>query len=474
MSLVYSDQSRWADSLWLSHLEKFPSARVLLQEGTRKQPAFPDFSTDVHSTLYLRHLPPSKDDAPTWATDLLTQAKDLPEFHQLKQRCMHNGFAAGMAAEKLLTTLLPLIPQEEEKPQPQKPDGAQRPQDGPGATEGHEGMPGGPGGPQPAPGDGSATRRALRQACREASQTIDDAETATDALGEALGRHQGHGPGSSESLQSLDEVRSLYALLQNNKELQHIAALAGRLVRLGDAHKKTIVTPAVGAIKGIEIGGILERLLPSELVGLRSPAKLLRLQTLDKILNKRALQYKMAGVESETRGPIIALIDESGSMTQDGKQAWSKACALALLTIATTQKRPCYLIGFNYHPTHEHHFVPEKVDMADLCAALMARCLGGTDFDSVLLRALQVFRQEPTLHKSDVVLISDGEASIDPEVTQAVLAMKQQHGLHVYGLLIGDDASGESLAPLADMLYHVSNTPERDNVKIAPLLAKVS
>lgn len=474
MSLVYSDSSRWADSLWLSHVRKFASARVVVQEGTKKQPAFPDLTLDVHSLLYLKHSPPLKPDAPSWATDLLTQAKELPEFTQLKQRCLHNGFAAGLAAERVCEALIPLLPdQQDDSPTPDDNQGPQQPQDG---TEGQAGTQGGRGPLQPTQDDASAMRRALRQACREASATIDDAEETTNALSDALGRKQGHGPGSGESLAHLDDVRSLYEVLKGNPVLRHIAEMSGRMLRLGQAHKKTLVTPAVGSIKGVTLGGDIERLLPSELGGLRSPSKLLKLQTLDRILSKKALQYLMRGIDSEVRGPLCVLIDESGSMgdSLDSPSVWAKAVNCALLTTATQQKRVWHMIGFTDRIRHEHSkAASETLAPAELMQALSKRSSGGTSFEAPLCRALEVIRQSPAMRKADIVFITDGEASLSQETIAAVQALHTQEGVQTYVILIGEDAQGTALAPIATAMYRVSTHPQTDTGTILPLLAQV-
>ncbi len=483
MSLVFP-ASKWTTGLWERHVDRFPSAQVLLDEGAARQAQFPGFAQSTHDALYLRHVPPAQEEAPDWATTLLEEAQQLPEWHTLRARCQANGFTSGIGAERILQALIPLLPQEEEKPA--KPDGAPGPQDGPGDGTGTGGRPGGPQGQQPNPDDGSGTRRAVRQACREAAQTIDQAEQATDALGAALGRQQGHGPGSRESLKDLDDVRALYALVRQNKELAHIAELAGRLQRLGQAHKKTLVAPAVGSIKGVTLGGDLERLLPSELAGLRSSSKLLKLQTLDKIMNKRALQYLWRGVDSLTRGPLIVMCDESGSMGNGvgSAGAWSKAVCLSLLTTAVQHKRAFHLIGFSGHSrhspweyaiNHELHAEPgSPASVETVCAALLWQCGGGTSFNAPLRRALETLRTSTTMRHSDLIFLTDGEADVSPDMTEAMQRLRTTDGVACYVILVGEGASGTSLAPIATAMWHVSANAQAEPGRIAPLLAKVS
>ena len=201
-------------------------------------------------------------------------------------------------------------------------------------------------------------------------------------------------------------------------------------------------------------------------------------------MSKKALQYLWRGEESLTRGPMIVLVDESGSMGRGPQSAgaWSKAVCLALMTTAIDQRRAFHLVGFSgyrsaasWHEAINHEFhcdagAPPPVE--DVCTALLRGSYGGTSFNAPLRRALEVLRTTPTMRQADVILITDGEATIAPEVQQEFVAMRQTEGVQLYGVLVGADATGDSLRPLATALWHVS--PQLDGATVAPLLAQVS
>ena len=466
MGLIFAT-SKWADALWAGHCQASRMARQILLTGTDKQAKFGEFANDVHAALYLRHEPQRHDEAPEWATSLLDQAYDLAEYTNLRARCARNGLAAGVACETLLGALLPLLP---EAPKRTPSQTRQRGQDGTPGTGQESGA--GPGA-QPTSEDASAVRRALRQALRQAQDAVEEAEASTEAMAEAMGLQAGTGPGHAETLRELDQIRQLWALIRDNPTMRHIAEMAGRLQRLGQAHKRCQVTPAVGRIKGITVGGDLDRLLPAELAGLRSTNRLQRLSTLSKIMGNRAMQYELSGTESLTKGPVIVLVDESGSMQGNGKQEWSKAVALALLTLATQQKRTCFLAGFDVSIRHEHLFRPQTMTVDDVCQALTAACSGGTDFNVPLRRALQVLHVEPAMNQADIVIVTDGEATIDDDVLAAIATAQEKANVHLYGVLIGRGARGESLKHVAATLYRVQEAPQQDSEKVAPLLAQV-
>jgi uncharacterized protein with von Willebrand factor type A (vWA) domain len=447
LGLVFST-SKWSDALWSGHVAHSQTAKAVLADGQHKQKTFPRFAEDVHSALYLKHLPAAQDNAPAWANELLNQAQDLAEWSTLKQRCLRNGFAAGLAAETVLHALVPLVPTQQDAQQ-----------------DGQTGQPG---------QDTGAMRRALRHACRAAGTAIDTAESALEGMQDALGIQAGHGVSTGETMQDIDQLRTLYEVLRSNATMRRIAELAGRLQRLGASHKRTKVQPAVGAIKGVTVGGDIDRLLPGELVGLRSTNRYERLRTLQKIMDKRAIQYLMHGDASEVKGPILVCCDESGSIRVGGLDIWTKAVALALLATATEQRRAYTLLGFTEVVEHEITVHPGQASLSTLLPHLTRHCRGGTSFDAPLRRALALLHTAPSMHKADIVFITDGEADVAPEVLAQLEEAKAAHGVCVYGIAVGRSANLSMLRTFCTQVYHVSETPEQDGATVAPVIALVA
>jgi uncharacterized protein with von Willebrand factor type A (vWA) domain len=57
------------------------------------------------------------------------------------------------------------------------------------------------------------------------------------------------------------------------------------------------------------------------------------------------MKYELKGTEKQAKCPVVVCVDNSGSMSGD-RETWSKAVALALLEIATMQKRGFVCIHF--------------------------------------------------------------------------------------------------------------------------------
>jgi uncharacterized protein YegL len=452
--------SAWAQQLWQSHLRYSRPARQVVATGRKRQAQFDGFADDVHGSLYLHTPPAPVEHAPAWATDLLTQAQELAEWQPLRSRCRINGFAAGIATETILRALVGLVPQEE-APQPR-----QQPQPGSGT-----------GTSQPAPTtDPSATRRALRQAMREAGKEVDTAEAAMEGVLGGGGSGEPLARAASGSMVALDQVRALYQMLQANGLMQQMALMAGRLQRLVARQKKAQAVGQVGAITGVTIGGALARILPSELAGLRG-SRLARLQVLATIQGRKALQYEVKGDTPETRGPVIVLLDKSGSLSST-QCAWEAAFALTLLTLCQEQRRVFAVLNFD-HALHDECVIEPGAGVTpEVLQALCHQTGGDTNFERPLRRALDLLTQDARLGKADLFFLTDGRPSDGwgptAETLAGLQALKDTEGLSVFGVGIGRAARLDTIARVATETYTLHNDPRLSEGDMVPLLAAVA
>jgi len=445
MGMCYQTSS-WLDWLWREHLEVSEPALELVQAGIQKQGAlFAGFPSDLHARLYLPRDPAEVEGAPEWALRLHRLAPELGEWGRLRAMCARNGFAAGIGAEAMLKELLPMVPDAPEG----KPAGGPGQQD----QEGEEDQQG-----QSTPSD-AGIRAALRAASRAARDAVQDAEQGLDGVRHVLRLST---PGSltvtDSGAANLKAVREAFGLLSKNPKLRRIAELAGRIERLAAAKRRTEVKPGVGELHGIERTGDLARLLPTEFLALCHPK--LRTSMLVRLVQHQALGYAMKSHETLGRGPVVVLLDESSSMAEDGKDVWSKAVCLALLDTATRQKRVWHLVAFNGSIVREVEVQPGKASPADIVAALDHRCAGGTDFDAPVQRAVAIVRTARTMSKADVVIITDGEDTLEPGTIEAAQALSRAEGVSWMVVAVGpvgDKTCGLSLGPIATNMTRVTD-----------------
>ena len=337
-----------------------------------------------------------------------------------------------------------------------------RPRDGEGSRK-----PGGGPSPEQAAGNSAADlRAALRKAAREARNAVQDAESGLEGLSTPLGMStpgSATNPGTDPA--NMKAIREAHAQLRNSPRLKKIAQLAGRLERLASSKARSKVRPGVGEIHGVEIGDDIARLLPSELVCLRHPK--LKLVLMSRILERRALTYGMTGREPMARGPIVILLDESSSMREGGRDIWSKAVALALLSTATKQRRAWHLVAFSGEIHRELEIPVGRPDAATIAQALDVRCQGGTDFDAPILRAAEIIKTSPTMKQADVVIITDGEDDLEPGTVEAAVALTKTEGVSWFVVGVGQAGGttcAAALGPIATSMVAVGRTDETDPV----------
>ena len=462
MGLIY-ETSRWLDRLWSEHLHMSSPARDLVEAGIKKQgEPFAGFPADLHARLYLPR-DPQQLDGPEWATRLHALASELGEWQRLRGMCARNGFAAGIAAEAMLSQLLPLVP---ETPRNEAQNGSN-----PGAGQDPTDSAVGDSGSDPHAESASPEipdvdiRTALRRATRQARDAVQQAEAELEGMSTSLGFSQ---PGTSAvgdaGPANLKAVRDAHSRLKDSPRLRRITELAGRLERVAEMKARSKVKPGVGEVHGIDLGGDPSRLLPSELVALRHPR--LRLALMSRLLQRQALCYGMTGREPQARGPIVVLLDESSSMREHGKDIWSKAVCLALLSTATRQKRPWHLIAFNARIRREVEVPVGRATPALIQEALDHRCGGGTDFDAPIVRAVDIIRTSRSMKKADVIIITDGEDALDDETVDAATALTRAEGVSWFAVGVGPESQSylSSLEAIATSMVVVRDTGDPEPI----------
>jgi uncharacterized protein with von Willebrand factor type A (vWA) domain len=275
----------------------------------------------------------------------------------------------------------------------------------------------------------------------------------------------GHMPGNGTHEGTPHEyaaVRPLAARLKLDERLRRIAVLAGRFKRIAASKRRQRVKHGADEVTDVEQGADLGRALPVELAKLTH--RLLRLDFMRALLERQALQYRLEGTASLGKGPLVVLLDKSGSM--DGpRDVWATAVALALLDQAQRERRTYALLGFDSRVTFE-----AVVNPADALPeeGLFVSCGGGTEIAAAISRGLEIIRTHPgALRKADIVLVTDGgsDASEAGALRESAAAL----GVTILGLGIGVER--EWLLPWCDEAHAVTDLSTVDDVSATALFA---
>ena len=294
---------------------------------------------------------------------------------------------------------------------------------------------------------------------------IAKAEVEMQAIAESLSAYSGSSNYSNETQLKIADKIHLAQRLQASPKLQVIAELAGKKIAIAAKMQRSKVKEGRTEIIGVTTGNDLTRLLPCELVKLTEPA--LFPIFAKGYIERSLLQRELISREPLARGPIIICLDSSGSMA--GKEEiWSKAIALALLSIAVSQKRHCRILHFTGKVERIDDFAGETPDTNRVIDCIEKFYNGGsTCFTAALTGALASIQQHEQTKKADVVLITDGLDTPSSSFIEQWQADRKKYEFSCYGILIagGNIGSYEStISNLCDRYVQIEDLTDDGEV----------
>ncbi|USC50438.1 VWA domain-containing protein [Streptomyces filamentosus] len=324
-----------------------------------------------------------------------------------------------------------------------------------------------------------AAGAAARQAAQDAAQAAAGAPgiraaahhgvaTAAGAVREEteLMRAWGVGPGELERM-PFDRRARLAERLRAGR-LAEWAELIGRFRQMADGERARKVENAPGELVGVTLGDDLSRLIPSELAHLGLPAT--RAVFAARYAAGELMLYDSRGEQSTGRGAVIACVDTSHSMYAAGpggvtREAWSKACALALLDQARHTDREFVGILFSAadkvrvfrFPAGRPAGIDQVVDFAETFLG------GGTSYQTPLTAARELLEEEfdeAAAVRGDIVMITDDECGVTEEWMRGWKDARRRLGFRVFGLAVGAPRAadaGSVLDALCDNLRSIED-----------------
>lgn len=288
----------------------------------------------------------------------------------------------------------------------------------------------------------SQVRRAITAAAEKAVNECEEVEAVLTAWGFNQGQFQ---------RLPFEKKLELVNILRTQQKFKDMTKLVGRMRNLSMAAQKAKLDHARIELHSITTGDDISRVLTQELVALRKPA--LKLNLYRKLYEKQLLQYDLSHRDKAGRGPIICLIDSSGSMV-GAKDEWAKAVAMGLLEIALKERRAFAYAIFSSakDPLITDIFLPGDRSPEKILNMVTAYYGGGTDFEKPLAWALETIK-ESAFKKADIVMITDGECRVSDNFLEKFLEVKKQKDFAVYSILIGH--SSHELKKWSNHVYHL-------------------
>lgn len=279
-----------------------------------------------------------------------------------------------------------------------------------------------------AEGIGHDLERPLTEALKGAIETVKGTSAALDSFG------WDDSPGSEGKGGSIDDKLHLARAVLANPKLVRIAKLAGRMKTIADRKRRSRTVDTGPAVRSIGTGNDLSLVLPTELAKLALPST--RSLFARDYSERTLLQYRKGGKERTGRGPIVVCLDSSGSM-EGALEEWSKAVAIALLTIAVKEKRTCRILHFTNRVERVDDFEGGKLDPAKLVSSMESFYGGGTNWARPLDSAVEIIRSEARFKRADIVLITDGECAVSDPWLEDFKKRQGELEFSAFGILLG-------------------------------------
>jgi uncharacterized protein with von Willebrand factor type A (vWA) domain len=291
------------------------------------------------------------------------------------------------------------------------------------------------------------------KAAKHANEGVEELESVAQAFG--LGKGE---PGSSD----VNAIATTFKAVRSNPALLRICSLAGRYRQLAQGLHKARSKNGFEEVTGLENGGDISRLIPSELMRMCVPE--LELDFLRRFVEKQCLCREFDSEERVGLGPVVLVVDESGSMVGHRNES-AKAIALTLAWIARKQNRWCGLVAFSGGTGHRVlSLPPERWNQVDLLDWLESYIGMGSDQDVPIAELPAIFTEiGAPLGLTDLVFVTDAELSISQEKAANFLSWKASVKARLISLVL-NTAPGH-LTLISDEV-HLINTLDPAEVGI--------
>lgn len=281
--------------------------------------------------------------------------------------------------------------------------------------------------------DPSVMRNTMKMSIQSSLNEIESVRKALEGL--SIGYH----PGELQ-YDATPTNMELVHKLKLNRSIQHILEKAGRVREFAKFKQQTKAAQLQTELSSIMQSNDISRLLPVELINLSLSSSLF----FKKYFEKQLLTYELLGKESKDKGPVIVLIDKSGSM-KGNRFDTAKAIALAMMDIAISQNRFGYVIFFDYGIRNQFAFEPNKKDEINIMNLLSMDASGGTNISEAVKKGMDLIKGNK-YNEADLIIISDGDIEdLKDDQLCKYKNCKKEKDFHTYSILVVEDSSSYTI-----------------------------
>lgn len=458
-------------------------------DAAKKSDYFTDFTAaDVRAAFYEQNFEFSPDGCtdPLWE-EYFRSAVETDEFREARRHTMWEEEFSRMAGGVLAKKYVAFIDRKNEE-RKQK---GMAPLAKPGEKGAGEGDGMGGEAPEMSEEDMLDAMAAGATAAAEAEKETQDADKVRHGMGGLGGGAGGRTRGAL--------IRELVKRVKKNRALKNIIDLLGAFRNAERSARQAKIVHGQDEVVGIEVAGRLKDMLPSELAQLAVPE--LEILKLKQLCDHQVLCRDLVRPEPKTRGPLLVIIDESGSMSGIKVES-AKAFALAIALSCLEQKRWCKLISYSgtsvfqttaslgdtaanrqaikdkkkYPDSPNRHlrFYPDTESPTEIADWLEHFLSGGSGMDVPILEVPRWWEDlDAPKGITDVVMITDAEMYEIPKlIKQTFIDWKTEAHARVTCMVL--ENNGGQLKDVADTMYENIPAFKADQEHVQEVFAALS
>lgn len=300
--------------------------------------------------------------------------------------------------------------------------------------------------------------RRIESVGKALEEAVGEVESAYEAA-----RGFGESPHSDGKLDPKRVARAFKAI-KDNASLRRIFDMGGRFRRYAMAIQKSKIKHGYDDMVGIRLHDSIPHMITSELAKLADVD--LELDLCKRLVDKQVLCREYHGEDKIGLGPIVVIVDESGSMS-GRKVEQAKGLALGMGWVALHQKRWISFIGYSGGMGGNIlTFAPGKWDQTLLIEWLCHFFDGGSDLDVPIEELPSEYWKQinPPKGKTDVLFVTDAICQMSRVQKRAFVEWKQREQVKCYGLII--ESQPGHLDDICELTYVVNEISlEEDGVK---------
>lgn len=253
-------------------------------------------------------------------------------------------------------------------------------------------------------------------------------------------------------------------IVERNEDIGKVLDIIGRIGEEPGEKSLSMSSYSRSELYSVTTSRDMEHMLPVESVKLLDETT--KYLFFSKWMEGKLLTYQLkgnnqAGGAKKIRGPMVAMVDTSGSMHGD-PECLAKSIVLAMVRRMLKESRDVKVFLFSsVGQTHDIEMTGTNKMAPEFLDFLNYTFEGGTDFNTALREGLETLKEKRYVN-ADILFITDGLSAVNDErVISGLEEIKKSQCTRIFTIIVGNDDAG-GIDHLSDHVFIIEKTDWHD------------